>query len=324
MPGVQVIAAGSSCDPQSLMTLMRAGIREFVASPFDPRVLLECIGRAADNLRRRPVDLQATEFVYAFLPAKPGVGSSSLAVNASLAIAQRHPDDALLADFDLNSGIIRFLLKLTGDHSVLDAAERAQTLDDDIWANLVSKAGQLDVLPSAILEQDVRLQALHLRELVEYARRKYRVVSFDLSGNLEKYSLELMHESRRIFLVTTTEVCSLHLAREKIQYLRRMDLGDRISVLLNRYHKRHSIDPADVESVLGAPVLMKFSNEYARLNRAIAEGKAVDPTCELGKQCAALADFMLETKPAVPNTKRRFVEYFAISPARLAVESRKS
>ncbi len=38
---------------------------------------------------------------------------------------------------------------------------------------------------------------------MEFMRRNYRVLCFDLSGNLEKYSLEIMHESKKIFLVCT-------------------------------------------------------------------------------------------------------------------------
>ncbi len=51
-----------------------------------------------------------------------------------------------------------------------------------------------------------------------------------MSGNLERYSLEIMHESKRIFLVCTPEIPSLHLAREKYLYLKQLDLGDRVGV----------------------------------------------------------------------------------------------
>ena len=115
-----------------------------------------------------------------------------------------------------------------------------------------------------------------MQHLIDYARRNYNVVCFDLSGNMERYSMEIMHESRKIFIVCTTEVCSLHLARERIQYLRRMDLGDRVNVLLNRHTKRSSIDVDQVESLVGVPVMMTFPNDYARLTRSIADGKAVD------------------------------------------------
>jgi pilus assembly protein CpaE len=321
LPGIQVIAVGPSSNPQMLMALMRGGIREFLTSPFDASMVTECLARVDDNLRRRPVSGQSTDLVYTFLPAKPGVGASTLAVNASLAIARFHPDGALLADFDLNSGVVRFLLNLNTAYTVLDAAEKAAALDENIWSQLVSKIHGLDVLHAGVLNPEIRLQSQQLTQMVDYARRNYKALCIDLSGNLEKYALELMRESRRVFLVTTAEPCSLYLAREKVQYLHRMELGDRVSVLLNRHNKRSGLDTAEVESVVGAPVLLTFTNDYSRVVRAVTEGKAVDPASELGKQHTQLASHMLERKSTFTPQRRRFVEYFSIAPARFLVES---
>ena len=69
-------------------------------------------------------------------------------------------------------------------------------------------------------------------------RRYYRLVAVDLSGNMERYSIEIMEQSRRIFLVTTAELSSLHLARERLNYLKILDLGDRIELVINRSHKQ--------------------------------------------------------------------------------------
>jgi pilus assembly protein CpaE len=314
VPGIQVIAAGESSNPETLMALMRGGIREMVTSPFDPRLVNECIARAEDNLLRRPVSSQATELVYSFLPAKPGVGASTLAANAALGIAKDQPNSALLADFDLNSGIIRFLLKLDSRYTVLDAAERAASLDEDSWRQMVSKTNGLDVLHAGSLNPETRLQALRLHDMIGYARRNYKAVCFDLSGNLEKYALELMRESRRIFLVCTAETPALYLAREKMQYLKRMDLGDRVSVLLNRFHKRSPISTSQVEDLIGAPVLMTFQNDYSRVAASITAGNAVDISSELGKQFTALSSCMMEKKVAAAAPKR-FVEYFNLNPA---------
>jgi pilus assembly protein CpaE len=321
LPGIQVIAAGEPSNPETLKALMRGGIREIVASPFDPTQIRDSLSRAEANLSRRPVAASSTEYIYSFLPSKPGVGASTLAVNSALGIAREEPDSALLADFDLNSGIIRFLLKLDSPYTVLDAAERAGSLDENSWAQMVCKSNGLDVLHSGVLNPDIRLQTLQLHDMINYARRNYQAICFDLSGNLEKYSLELMRESRRIFLVCTPEICSLYLAREKMQYLKRIDLGDRVSILLNRYHKRNTIGPSQVEDVVRAPVLMTFQNDYNRITASIAAGGAVDHASELGQQYAALSSYMREKSQKAPAASRRsFVEYFNVSPARFTKE----
>jgi pilus assembly protein CpaE len=321
MPGMQVVAIGRSGEPQILMEIMRAGIREFLASPFEYTCVRGCLNRVSENLSRRPVTLHASDLVYSFLPAKPGVGATTLAINSSLAVA-RYPDTTgLLMDFDLNCGMIRFMLKLTGSYSVLDAAEHSATMDENLWPQIVTKCEKLDVVHAGVLNPEIRIQDMQIQHLLDFARRNYKVVCADLSGNLEKYSMEIMRDSRRIFLICTPELSSLHLAREKLQYLQRMDLGDRVRVLLNRYVKRSSMSPAEVEQVVGAPVMMTFMNDYARVGRAIQEGGAVEQGSELGRGFTELAGQMLDRKLSAPaESKRRFVEYFNISPAKFSLE----
>ena len=52
---------------------MRAGIREFLSPPFDQPVLLESLQRIEDLVRQNPPQFEATDSVFAFLPAKQAV-----------------------------------------------------------------------------------------------------------------------------------------------------------------------------------------------------------------------------------------------------------
>jgi pilus assembly protein CpaE len=140
----------------------------------------------------------------------------------------------------------------------------------------------------------------------------------DLSGNMEKHSLEIMQESKRVFLVCTPEIPSLHLAREKFSYLKSMDLDDRVAILLNRCQKRATITASQIEELLGAPVTMALPNDYQGVHRALTIGKQVDPTSELGRQFTHLAHVMAERKINVVEQKKRLVEYFSLLPGRVS------
>jgi len=142
----------------------------------------------------------------------------------------------------------------------------------------------------------------------------------DLSGNMERHSVEAMSEAKRIFLVTTPEVSSLHLAREKLAFLRSVNLAERVSLLLNRCQKRAVISQAQVQDLLGIPVTMSFQNDYQAVNRALTGGKAVESATDLGKQFGKLAELLMEKpKPETAETsKRRFVEYFSVFPAKMS------
>src|SRR5579859_4159930 len=122
-PGVQIVAVGHTCDPQLLLELMRAGIREYAAFPFDRIAVSESLMRIRGVLEAKPAVIDCTEHVFSFLPSKAGVGASTIALNAAVALSRVPNASVLLSDFDLNSGMMRFMLKLDNTYSVTDAAE---------------------------------------------------------------------------------------------------------------------------------------------------------------------------------------------------------
>ena len=319
-PGVQIVAVSRFCDPQILLEVMRAGIREFASLPFDRQTLTEGLMRLKDALDAKPPEIESSDQVFSFLPSKAGVGTSTIALNTAKAISRLPETNTLLTDFDLNSGMLRFMLKLDNPYCVTDAAEHALDMDESMWPSMVTSLESLDVLHAGKLNPDFRVEPAQIRHLLEFFRRNYRALCVDLSGNLEKYSLEVMHESRRVFLVCTPEITSLHLAREKYLYLKQLDLGERVSVLLNRCQKRSLITPQQIEQLLGLPVHMTFPNDYQGVQRALTEGRWVEPASELGKQFTSLAQSMVEVRPtagtvAVPE-KKRFLEFFSVVPGK--------
>ena len=317
-PGVQIVAVSRFCDPQILLEIMRAGIREFASLPFDRQTLTEGLLRIKDQLEARPPEIEATDQVFCFLPSKAGVGTSTIALNSAIAMSRLPNTSVLLSDFDLNSGMLRFMLKLDNSYCVTDAAEHSLDMDESMWPSMVTTLDKLDVLHAGKLNPDFRIEPTQIRHLMEFMRRNYGALCFDLSGNLERYSLEIMHESKRIFLVCTPEIPSLHLAREKYLYLKQLDLGERVSVLLNRCQKRPLITPQQIEQLLGLPVHMTFPNDYQGVQRALTFGRWVENNTDLGKQFTLLAQTMLEKGPVAAVTdKKKFIEFFSVVPGKV-------
>jgi Flp pilus assembly CpaE family ATPase len=216
----------------------------------------------------------------------------------------------LLSDFDLSSGMLRFMLKLTNEFSVPDALERAADVDENLWPQLVTTVQGMDVLHAGRLNPNYRIDATQIVSLMAFMRRTYQVLCFDLSGNLEKYSLELMQESKRILLVCTGEIPSLHLAREKMTFLKEQGLSARIAVVLNRMHKHPLFSKDQVEDLLGVPVVRVFANDYQAVNRAVETGKLLETDSELGKSFADFAAQLMDQPGVkVDLTKRRFLEF---------------
>jgi len=315
-PGTQVVAIHSEMDPQLLLELMRAGIREFLPAPFERQFVYDTLRRVADALDKHPPAIQATAQIYAFLPSKQGVGTTTLAVNFAGALARRPDHNVLLADFDLNSGLVGFMLKLERGHSVVDAAEHSSHLDETLWPQMISSVGRLDVLQSGNMNPSCRIEPPQVRHILDYARRNYKAICADLSGNMELYSIEILHEATRIFLVCTPEIPSLHLAREKLNFLHSLEIGRNVDVLMNRAQKRGMVSLTEIERLLGHKVLMSFPNDYKGVHHSLTMGTFVQQSSELGRSFNSFAKTVLERRQQSDAPKRRFVEYFSILPAR--------
>ena len=304
--GLQIVAFHDDLSAPILMKLMQIGIREYLPVPFELRALADILIRVREAAEKSPMVSPQTNLIYTFLPSKPGVGTTTLAINAAIAMARQPDTSCLLMDLDLNSGLVRFQLKLDNEHSILDAAEHAAKMDEALWPNLVSSKGQLDILHAGKIQTGVRIEDSAIRNLIDYARKSYKAICVDLSGNMEKYALEAMKESKQIFVVCTPEIPSLHLAREKYQYLKALDLGNRVSFLLNRQSKGDLLQLGKIEELLGTKVVMSFPNDYRGVNQAMSEGKEVDQRTELGRQIHKFSHALLELGTAgQPETAKK-------------------
>jgi pilus assembly protein CpaE len=319
-PGIQVMAFDRECAQGTLLELMRAGIREFVSIPLTVHELPSALLRLCTALERKPPSIESTDQMFTFLPAKAGVGCSTVALNTGIALAAIPETRVLLADFDLNCGMIGFLLHLDSSCSILDAAEHAAHLDEAIWPKLVHSVGNLDILPTGTPQPGFRIEPTQISYLLDFARRNYNVICADLSGLLEKYSIELMHESKRIFVVCTPELPALHLARQRVEFLRSLELESRVCLLLNRSQKHYLIPPAEIEKIIGLPVYMELPNDYKGVHKAFAGARPIEASSDLGKRFADLARRIV-SREAPASPPKRFVDYFTISPARYSFTS---
>jgi pilus assembly protein CpaE len=310
-PGLQIVAIHRECDASLLRETMRLGVRESLAEPFDRAALMDALSNVKALLERRSPVYESTDHVVAILPSKAGVGASTLALNVAAALARRCGGRALLADLDLNAGMTRFLLKLDNPLSVMDALEHSPRLDETRWRRMVASRDTLDVLHAGRVQPEPRIDPERLRGLVDFMRRNYQAVCFDLSGGLEPHSIEAMNASSRILLVCTPEIPSLHLAREKAALLRGLGLESRVFVVLNRMARRAAFTRDQVEEVLNLKVAAVFGNDYAGVSRAAAAGELLTPESSLGRRCAELAGELLRQRPA-QEYKRKFLEFFSV------------
>ncbi len=298
--GLPVVALHSVGGNAVMREGMHAGAREFLVPPFQASLVGETLQTVRTLLRRAPLAYSATEHIYSFLPAKPGVGTTTVAMNVGAGLAREPGMKVLLSDLDLTCGMIRFLLKLPQDLSIVDALARASEMDVSLWPQLVTHRDGFDILHSGSINPQAYLDPPQVQGLIDFARSAYNALLFDMSGNMERHSIQVMQESKRVFLVCNPEAGSLFLGREKVEFLRTLGLGDRTSVILNRANQALAVPVAKAEQFLGVPVAATFCDDTFEVDRAVSGacsvvGEGKGKSSKLAKEFRAFARTLVQT-----------------------------
>ncbi len=309
---IQRIALSTVEEVSTFRLALQLRMTELLVPPFDDNRFVAILKRLADHIQQHPSGAGNPGEVYAFMPAKGGAGASTIAANAAWAFAEVPGSSVLLADFDVSSGVAGFLFGTDHDYSVNDAAKMNKELDGETWQRLVKKAGKIDLLLSGAPMLDEGISAQQVQPLLDYARRNYSVIGADTSDTFDDCSLAVLREANRIFLVTTPDLVSLRLAKLKILALRKLELEEKTSLLLNRTTRRMELSLDEVETTLGLPVFATFPCDYADVTRATRKGHA---SPNLAPSVKKFVEKLNERRPE-EKKRARFIERFALVPGR--------
>jgi pilus assembly protein CpaE len=289
-PSVHMVGLHTTNDSQAILQSLRAGATEFLYAPFEEAIQQQALSRL--HRLREPVATVAAQpgRIVVFASAKPGSGASTLAAQTAFSLRKSTGKRVLLADFDLLGGMIGFYLKLSHTQSLVEALEHADHLDSAMWSSLVSDCGGVDILPAPETPYAGAVDAGRLHAVLDFARMSYDWLIVDLPVIFQRLSLMTVSEADRAFLVSTSELPSLHLARKAVNLLNQLGFPkERFQILVNRINKRDDIAVSDMEKLFNCSVHSRFPNDYFSVHRAVTLGQPVDGHCELGKAIDTLA-----------------------------------
>lgn len=282
-----------------LLQLMQAGIREVLPKLTSS----EMVGATHRALVRLTSADECVGQVYSFLPAKPGCGATTIATHANAAAGRLISEPPLLPDYDSRWGVTSFLLKAEGAHSIADALQQTARLDHHLWSNLVSQRDNLHVLGSGPVDFSRLAFPGRFGELPDFAVRKYSRAAVDLPGTMEHYECDTLARSKQIFLVWTSDISALHVARRKSNRLRDLGLAGNGAVILNCVQRRKTLPPATVEIIIQTPIrnpVPAGANEIVRLAQ---KGETINGSSPLAKQIGRIASDMGRRQAVAPKTE---------------------
>jgi pilus assembly protein CpaE len=267
--GVVIIAA--RMDPSLMLEAMRAGVNEWLASPINTQELNAAIERVTST---RPATVHG--HVHAFIGAKGGVGTTTIAVNVATALAQAVQDErTLLMDFHLSYGDAAVFLGAEPRFSVADAMENTHRLDESFFQSLVvqSKSTGVNLLASA----ERAVGAVDLRRiatLLQFAATHYRYTFLDVPRS-EAAVLDALEGVATIMIVANQELATVRNAGRIAATLRQRYGKERVKIVISRFDKQAEIGAEDVERVVGSPVKYTVPSDYRAALNSLNKGRPI-------------------------------------------------
>lgn len=290
-PALVLMAAHGTAEAEAILGAVRAGASEYLYPPFEDK-LRSALERAAAEIRQQHATGAAGGKTLAFFSAKGGCGATTVACHLAVELQRQTPHKILLADFDMETGLIRFFMKTRSEYSVLDAVNNIDRLDFNFWRALISNGmPRLEVITAPVVSGSIQLpDEASFRRVVRFARSQYDWVVVDLGRSLNLLSMSVLEEIDESFLVTTLDVPALYQAKQLLRTLLDSGYGrNRLHVVVNRMPKHPEVTLEELETMLGLPVYGVLPNDYPGLYEAYAEGGLLPRTSHLGTYFARLA-----------------------------------
>jgi len=301
-PRTKIIAMHPSADPKIILAAMRAGANEFLHPPLEEslpaaleRILSSADGDEAPAARGR---------IIGFLSSKGGCGATTIACHIAAEIQGQTRKTVLLADLDLISGLVGFLMKAPSSYSILDAIKNLARLDESLWrALVVEHRPGLSVIPSpAVYTRWDQPDDDQLRRVLQFMRKQHEWTVLDLGRSLNPTVMAVLEEIDQLFLVSTLEVVALHGLKTIVHGL--FEQGEKLQLILNRTPKMMDISTEDLEKILGRSLYAALPNDYMGLYQSYSSGNLLSSNSRLAQDFAQLASKITGVAPI--KSKKKF------------------
>lgn len=274
-PSIRIVACSDLQEPDSalLMRAMRYGVREFLRKPVEVHLLREVLVRFEQE--RGTAAPAGAKKLIAVLGAKGGVGTTTVAVNLSVQLAQISRKRVVFLDFARPMGYATLMLDLQPKFSLKDAAQNFDRMDSHLLDGLMTqhKSG-LAVLAGVSDPNEWSSIGLNaIPRIAEVAQGHSDYVVADMGAYCPAEWAGVLSAARYVLLVSEAHVTSLWAVERQVSALiaQKVD-ASLLRLVINRWHRRDDGVLKSVEQRTKRNIFMRLPNNYTKVNDAVNTG----------------------------------------------------
>jgi pilus assembly protein CpaE len=256
---------------------LRAGADDYLIKPFHPAELLARIKSLLARFAPRDalVGRPPLGRVFALYGAKGGVGTTTIAINAAIALHRELGRKVCLVDGNLQFGDHRVFLDLGLDRKSIVDVVTATSIDQDLVRQvLVKHDSGIDLLLAPPSPETAELVTQeHMPVILDILRSLYDYIIVDIDKRLDDVNLGIIETSELVFVVMTADLSCLKNVRLVLETIGHLGYEKtKVQLVLNRSNAFTGINVKNAEGALKRPIDHQIVNEYRGAISALNSG----------------------------------------------------
>jgi pilus assembly protein CpaE len=256
---------------------LRAGADDYLIKPFHPAELMarikSLLARFApqETLVGRP----PLGRVLALYGAKGGVGTTTIAINAAIALHRELGRKVCLVDGNLQFGDHRVFLDLGLDKKSIVDVVTAPNIDVDLVRQVVVKHDSgVDLLLAPPSPETAELVTPeHMPVILDLLRGMYDYIVIDIDKRLDDINLGVLEAADTMFVVMTADLSCLKNVRLVLETIGHLGYeAAKVQLVLNRSNAFTGINVKNAEGALKRTIDFQIVNEYRGAISALNSG----------------------------------------------------
>lgn len=308
-PTTKVVIIGHYNDIWLYRELIRSGISEYVVAPISMADILTVISGIFVNPESEPLGR-----TIAFVGAKGGVGSSTIAHNVAWSMSTLFKSEVVVADMDLAFGTANINFDQDPAQGIAEAVFSPERIDETYLDRLLAQCAEnLSLLAApSTLDRIYDFDPDAFTQIIDVAQRSAPTVVLDVPHVWSGWAKTTLMQADEIVITATPELANLRNAKNLVDMLKKLRPNDALpKLVINQagVPKRPEITPADFAEPLGItpmavipfdPLLFgNASNNGRMLGEMDAKNPIVGMINEVAHVVTGRAEIKSKKKPSI-------------------------
>jgi pilus assembly protein CpaE len=276
---IPIIMLTAESEVENKVRGLRAGADDYQVKPFHAAELLARMRSLLARFAPRELLMGKPPLgrVHAYYGAKGGVGTTTIAINAGIALHEEIGRKVVLVDGNLQFGDHRVFLDLGLDRKSIADVVAADSIDQELLRSvLVKHESGVDLLlapPSPEAAEHVNAQQHHMHQILEVLRGMYDYVVVDIDKRLDENNLDVISTADVMFVVMTADLSCLKNVRLVLETMTQLAVEKgKVQLVMNRSNAFTGINVRNAEAALKRRIEFQIVNEYRGAISALNSG----------------------------------------------------